>query len=38
MNFMENLDKLLYNAYEGCSVAMPALHKVESYTQHILKT
>ncbi|GFO31315.1 serine/threonine-protein kinase smg1, partial [Plakobranchus ocellatus] len=28
MNFMENLDKLLYNAYEGCSVAMPALHKV----------
>ncbi|XP_059145931.1 serine/threonine-protein kinase SMG1-like [Physella acuta] len=28
MNFMEHLDKLLYNAYEGCSVAMPAVHKV----------
>ncbi|CAL1541344.1 unnamed protein product [Lymnaea stagnalis] len=28
MNFMEHLDKLLYNAYEGCSVAMPSVHKV----------
>ncbi|CAG5117887.1 unnamed protein product [Candidula unifasciata] len=28
MNFMEHLDKLLYNAYEGCAVAMPAVHKV----------
>ncbi|KAH9498432.1 Serine/threonine-protein kinase smg1 [Bulinus truncatus] len=27
MNFMEHLDKLLYNAYEGCAVAMPAVHK-----------
>ena len=28
MNFMEHLEKLLYNAYEGCAVAMPPVHKV----------
>ncbi|KAK6170598.1 hypothetical protein SNE40_018955 [Patella caerulea] len=27
MQFMENLEKLLYNAYEGCTVAMPAIPK-----------
>ncbi|ESO84130.1 hypothetical protein LOTGIDRAFT_229624 [Lottia gigantea] len=27
MYFMENLEKILYNAYEGCTVAMPAIPK-----------
>ncbi|XP_005098211.1 serine/threonine-protein kinase SMG1 [Aplysia californica] len=28
MNFMKHLEKLLYNAYEGCAVAMPPVHKI----------
>ena len=28
LHFMEHLEKLLYNAYEGCAVAMPMSPKV----------
>ena len=28
LQFMENLEKLLYNAYEGCAMAMVAPPKV----------
>ena len=28
MQFMDQLEKLLYNAYEGCAVAMAAAPKV----------
>ena len=34
LQFMENLEKLLYNAYEGCAVAMVAPPKVRSITSN----
>lgn len=33
LQFMEHLEKLLYNAYEGCAVSMPMspkVHKIQS--------
>jgi len=31
LHFLNNLEKLLYNAYEGCAVAMPPPNKVSLF-------
>ena len=36
LQFMENLEKLLYNAYEGCVVAMPASIKVRGQIGYMI--